>query len=180
MKIYTKRGDQGKTSLVGGEEVDKFHPRVEAYGTVDELNSVLGLMLVHLENQLLEEKIHRVQQELFCLGTELSAINENPALTKTYLQISAIQELESEIDAWENELPTLKSFILPGGSLAAGLAHLARTICRRAERRTVELAEIEELRDLCVVYLNRLSDWLFVLARMLNKQSGKEDILWLP
>ena len=171
-KIYTRTGDKGDTGLGDGSRVGKDHLRVEAYGTVDELNSVLGLLLAGEVPDNIRTPLTRVQHRLFDLGGELSvpgykAIPDN-----------ASEELEATLDELNADLPALKEFILPGGSQAAATAHLARTVCRRAERRLVALMKAEDINEAGVRYLNRLSDLLFVVARSLNRHAGIADVLW--
>lgn len=180
MKIYTKTGDQGETGLFGGPRVRKDSPRIEAYGTVDELNAVLGAARVETTelDAHLDELLARVQNDLFDLGAELAS----PQAEKHRRAIAAAQiaELEQAIDRYEERLPPLREFILPGGSPAAAQLHLARTVCRRAERLVVALSAApgESVSDLAIVYLNRLSDLLFVLARVANQLAGKADVAW--
>ncbi len=179
MKIYTGFGDAGKTSLWGGEVVDKNHPRVNLYGTLDELNSFCGLLLSKLSDTELKKKMTRIQNELFVLSSEM-ATNDFPQKQKGQEQISArqIERLEQEMDIWDNELPSLKQFILPGGSESASLSHVLRTICRRAEREMISLSKTTEIRKECLVYINRLSDWFFLMARKCNQIDGGEDVPW--
>lgn len=179
MKIYTKTGDRGDTGLFGGPRVSKDAPRIEAYGTVDELNSVLGLARTLLESGEVDALIERIQNELFSLGAQLAT--PNPSAHQTALigptQIAA---LEGAIDHYEAGLEPLRQFILPGGTPAAAQLHLARTVCRRAERRLVTLvaASAEPIAEELVIYLNRLSDLLFVLARAVNRAAGQADVPW--
>lgn len=185
-KIYTKTGDQGQTSLLGGKHVSKSHPRLEAYGTLDELNSVIGLLRSTLATEKierdilsrLETRLQRVQNCLFNIGSHLACDTQEMSAALPNLRASDVQSLELDMDQWENELPELRNFILPGGSTAAGFAHLARTVCRRAERATVLLAENAKVDANHIVYLNRLSDWLFLLARQANAWSGRTDVVW--
>ena len=185
-RIYTRTGDKGETGLVDGSRLPKDAPRVAAYGTVDELNATLGLARLHAEG-LLAAGIERVQNDLFDLGADLATPGfEHDAEAKhTPLRIVAAQvdRLEREIDAMNVDLAPLRSFILPGGTALAAHLHLARTVCRRAEREAVSLATAsinpEAINPEAVRYLNRLSDWLFVAARIAN-DSGKSDILWVP
>lgn len=173
-KIYTKKGDQGKTSLGNGERVGKDHDRVEAYGTVDELNSVLGLLSATDLPRQQKSWLNSLQHQLFDLGSEL-CIPEKQVLKKKHTDI-----LERQIDEMNAQLPPLKEFILPGGSEAAARTHLARTVCRRAERRVLTLSQQEKVSPHSIMFLNRLSDWLFVFARYVLKiQQGKE-VLWQP
>ncbi len=172
MKIYTKTGDKGETSLLGGTRVSKSHQKIEAYGTVDELNSALGVLRssTDLDSDLLLE----VQHVLFNIGSLLATEREvNFELPK--LESTDVEKLENAIDLLNEDLPKLRNFILPGGSSAAAFAHMARTICRRAERRVVVLENI----DVVVIhYLNRLSDYLFVLSRAILASEGKQEINW--
>jgi cob(I)alamin adenosyltransferase len=177
MKIYTKTGDEGETGLFGGPRVSKDHPRVEAYGAVDELNAVLGLVRCETSGEPLDLLLAKIQNELFDLGAELASPQPDRVGTR---RITAVQTaaLESAIDEHEAGLPPLKAFILPGGCRAAALLHVARTVCRRAERRVVTLGEREAVAGDVVIYLNRLSDLLFVLARFVNHTAGGGDVPW--
>jgi cob(I)alamin adenosyltransferase len=181
-RIYTRTGDGGETALVDGSRVPKNAPRVAAYGTVDELNATLGLARLHGAGAI-AEGIARVQNDLFDLGADLATPGyENDAAAKRQpLRIVApqVERLEREIDAMNDDLAPLRSFVLPGGSALAAHLHLARTVCRRAERLTVTLAGTETVNPETVRYLNRLSDWLFVAARVAN-DLGTGDILWVP
>lgn len=177
MKIYTKTGDDGSTGVFGGPRVAKDDPRIEAYGTVDELNAALGLARSAALPADLDALVDRMQHELFDLGAELAT----PDPAKFNLRIlgpTQITALESAIDEFEAQLPKLQQFILPGGSPAAAQLHAARTICRRAERRIVSLAGLEPIASELIVYLNRLSDLLFVLARVANARAGRGDVAW--
>ena len=178
MKIYTKTGDAGDTGLQGGKRISKFSDRIRSYGNVDEVNSVLGLVLSHKIDQDLEELLKKIQNELFVLGSDLS----NPDMDDKQNRISKnmIEELEKKIDEYEKELSPLSNFILPGGTDSATLVHLARTVTRRAEINVVSLSKTEKINNECQVYLNRLSDFLFVIARVLNKRSKTLDIIWEP
>lgn len=181
-RIYTRTGDAGQTALGNGARVAKHAPRVEAYGTVDETNATLGLARLHAEGEI-DAALARVQNDLFDLGADLCTPDlENDATAKhPRLRIVAAQvlRLEAEIDAMNARLDPLRSFILPGGSALAAHLHLARTVCRRAERGTVALSEMEAVNPEAVKYLNRLSDWLFVIGRIANDE-GRADILWVP
>jgi cob(I)alamin adenosyltransferase len=186
MKIYTKAGDGGQTALFGGQSVAKDVPRVEAYGMVDELNACLGLVGA-ASNDLptdLAAILARVQSELFDLGAELATPPERAAdrlaARVPIMESAGVEALESEIDRYETELAPLKTFILPGGTQAAATLHLARTVCRRTERRVVTLAARESVNPEVVRYLNRLSDLLFVLARVANHRAEVEDVPWQP
>jgi cob(I)alamin adenosyltransferase len=179
-KVYTKTGDRGTTSLGSGERVSKDAPRVEAYGTVDELNSVLGVLLCEQMPADLREELLRIQQELFDLGADLCTPDSERKEAGPKIKTPQIERLEKLIDAHNDPLKPLTSFILPGGARTASLFHLARTVCRRAERRVVTLSRHETLDANVVIYLNRLSDALFVLARSENARRGHGDILWDP
>jgi cob(I)alamin adenosyltransferase len=177
MKIYTKTGDSGLTGLFGGPRVSKDSPRIEAYGTVDELNASLGLVRCQELPEDLATLVARFQHELFDLGAEL-ATPDATKLGPRRLGPEHSEALEQAIDRYEAELPPLKQFILPGGSPAAAGLHVARVICRRAERRVVGLAAVEPVSPTLIVYLNRLGDLLFVLARVANLRGGQADIPW--
>lgn len=181
-RIYTRTGDAGDTALGNGARVPKYSERVDAYGTVDEVNATLGLARLSAEGES-EAALARVQNDLFDLGADLCTPDiENDATAKyPRLRIVADQvaRLEAEIDAMNARLKPLRSFILPGGSALAAHLHLCRTVCRRAERRVVALAATEPVNPEAVKYLNRLSDWLFVLGRIAN-DDGAADLLWVP
>ncbi len=180
MKIYTKTGDKGKTSLFGGERVLKNNIRIEAYGTVDELNSILGVALNEVKNPEIASVVLRIQNELFNVGADLATPfreDGKDSYIKRTDEID-IQRLEDDIDAFGESLPELKSFILPGGSKGASLLQFARSVCRRAERVTVSLSAQEAIGDFVVVYLNRLSDLLFVLSRAENHFNGVSEPEW--
>lgn len=175
MRLYTKRGDNGLTDLMGGR-VKKNHPRVVAYGTIDELNSVLGMIRAVLDDKQLAKEVEKVQKDLFVLGSELAtAKNIRPPLK---LSTARLKALERQIDKFQTEAPSPKLFVFPGGSVAASLVHFARTVCRRAERCVVALSEQEPVRPLVTRYLNRLSDWLFALALVVNKRAGIPEKIW--
>jgi cob(I)alamin adenosyltransferase len=179
MKIYTKTGDRGETGLFGGPRVRKDHPRIEAYGTVDELNSILGLARAQGVGEEIDRLLARIQHELFSVGAELAS----PKPDANRMRVIAhphIEYLEHAIDRFEAELPPLKQFILPAGTPSAAALHLARTVCRRAERGVVTLDHLpgETVSPELIVYLNRVSDLLFVLARTVNRQSGTDDVPW--
>ncbi len=174
MKIYTKKGDMGKTSLFGGEKVSKGNLRIEVYGTIDELNAHLGMLRAHDIDENVKLALIEIQKKLFRVGSQL-ALTEKSELFITELDVSV---LEKEIDQIEKDLPELKSFIVPGGHLAVSECHIARSVCRRAERLIVRLTENEPADDLVIKYLNRLSDYLFVLARKIGKDLGVEEEVW--
>ncbi len=171
-KIYTRTGDDGTTGLGDGSRTQKDSLRVEAYGTVDELNSAIGVLITQINEQALGSILLDVQHDLFDLGGELCMPGTE------LIGDRHINRLEKELDAINADLPPLKDFILPGGSPAAAHAHLARTICRRAERRVIALARHEEVNEPAIRYLNRLSDLLFVVARTIARTSGTGEILW--
>ena len=181
-KIYTKTGDAGETALGNGTRVAKHSARVNAYGTTDEVNSTVGLARLHAEGDV-DAALARIQNDLFDLGADLcrpdmekDADSEYPPLRMSDAQVA---RLEAEIDAMNDVLEPLRSFILPGGSKLAAYLHLCRTVCRRSERLAVELATMESINPAAVKYLNRLSDWFFVAARMAN-DDGRDDVLWVP
>lgn len=176
VKIYTRTGDKGKTSLYGGKRVDKFDTRVVAFGTVDELNSALGVVISHLEKKdKLKNFLSKVQSDLFTIGAYLAG-NKKQSLG---VISKRVLEMERYIDEIDSGLPSLKNFILPSGTPTASFTHLARSICRRAERRVVKLTNSEDAVDQnIIIYLNRLSDFLFITARYLNNQAGISDVIW--
>jgi len=176
-KIYTRGGDSGETSLVGGKRVSKNNPRINACGNIDETNSLIGLSVQNASPKV-KELLLSVQNDLFDLGADIA----NPDIAnKAALRITKhqIERLETNIDYYNSFLSDLSSFVLPGGSLTSSYLHLARTICRRSERSVVKLMESNEINKFCLQYLNRLSDLLFVLSRYEN-QKGKNDVLWKP
>jgi len=177
-KIYTKTGDKGNTSLLGGTRVSKYHVRIEAYGTVDELNASMGMLGEEQVLQSFLPLIREIQNKLFTLGSILANDPEKSHFEIPGIEEADIKSLEDSIDQLNDQLDPLKNFVLPGGHPANAWAHICRTVCRRAERRVVELAEQTELDPKVVRYLNRLSDWLFMVARFASKQSGAEEIIW--
>jgi len=183
MKIYTKGGDSGETSLFGGVRVKKSAPRVCAYGEVDELNSVLGVAITEIAEDDLHVMLRVIQSSLFDLGGELATpqVDERADRGKGVPRVSErdIVELEGWIDALETELTPLRNFVLPGGAKGAALLHLGRTVCRRAERNVIALATHERVAPLVVKYLNRLSDLLFVMARVVNRRADVEEPQWI-
>lgn len=177
MKIYTRTGDKGKTKLLSGQCIEKSDPRVHVYGTTDELNSCLGLAILEIGPDL-QKQISLIQNELFNVGS-LVACDDPKFLPKLpQMTQESIDRLETWIDQMTAELPPLKNFIIPGGVRGAGLLHVARTVCRRAEREFSGLPNRPEELDLVGIYLNRLSDYLFVIARYVNLQAGIKDIEW--
>ncbi|RKF03259.1 cob(I)alamin adenosyltransferase [Tenacibaculum lutimaris] len=187
MKIYTKTGDKGTTALFGGARVPKYHLRIESYGTVDELNSYVGLIRDQEIGSSLKEALTKIQSDLFTLGAMLATPPEKETLKsgKERLNIPKINEesiqfLEDEIDFMNKSLPQMTHFILPGGHQTVSFCHIARCVCRRSERLAVALNEEETLNDTVLKYLNRLSDYLFVLARKLTQDLQAEEIKWIP
>lgn len=173
-KIYTRTGDDGTTGLGDGERTGKDSPRVEAFGTVDELNSLIGLVLAEPVPEPIRGCLTRIQNELFDLGGELCLPGHKLVADER------VTGLEEDLDALNADLPPLKEFILPAGDRAAATCHVARSVCRRAERRLVTLARTEEVNEVVVHYLNRLSDLLFVVARVLARRDGSEEVMWTP
>lgn len=177
MKIYTKTGDRGLTSLASGKRVPKHDEQVEAYGTLDELNALLGITsgyLSHPQAEILRTSVQRIQNELFDLGAEVAGYKKSTPV----IQNHHITTLENEIDAFEKQLTPLRQFILPRGTSASSHFHLSRTVCRRAERWICRIDSKESLRPEVIQYVNRLSDWLFVAARFANNIEGVEDLFW--
>lgn len=186
MKLYTKTGDKGQTSLYGGKRVSKASARVEAYGNIDELNSAIGVALSFIDNEALNAQLKKIQYDLFTLGAEVATptdklflANGKPRLPITISE-KEINELENWIDELDAQLEPLQHFILPSGGKASAHLHLARTICRRTERSVIFLNENEELRSEIIIYLNRLSDYLFVASRFSAKMNGEKENYWTP
>ncbi len=178
-KVYTRQGDQGETRLGGGQKVAKDSPRIAAYGTVDELNSAIGLALAFDPCPEVREPLQRIQHELFVLGGDLCVLEEDKGKwSMRVIEQRHVDDLERLMDRLNKELKPLEEFILPGGTRAAASLHLARTICRRAERQVVALARAEPVGAVVIKYLNRLSDALFVLARYENHAAGVADVYW--
>ena len=180
MKIYTKKGDRGETSLFGGKRVAKHDIQIEAYGTVDELNSHIGLLHSLIENKETRAALKRVQAYLFVIGSTLAADADKKNLKVPALNSEEAAFLETQIDKCVSNLPAMKSFILPGGTTNASHCHIARTICRRAERATAKFAASSDLEPIVLAYLNRLSDYLFILARQTCIEEGGKETPWLP
>ncbi len=187
MKIYTKKGDGGTTQLIGGTRVEKHHIRIEAYGTLDELMSFIGLLRDYVQNKELEEDLIKIQNELFTLGTFVALDPEKEMLKngKKRLDIKDLSEkeiqfLENRIDRFNETLPPLTAFILPGGHPAVSVCHITRTVARRAERRLTALHAVSPVKEKYLKYLNRLSDYLFVLARKLSMDFQAKEIKWIP
>ncbi|GAA4315288.1 cob(I)yrinic acid a,c-diamide adenosyltransferase [Nibribacter koreensis] len=181
MKIYTKTGDKGETSLIGGTRVKKSHARIEAYGTVDELNSFIGVVRDQEVNQKRQALFSEIQDRLFTIGSTLATDPDRDTKIQTPdLHEADILFLEKEMDALDQNLPPLRNFILPGGHVAVSFCHVARTVCRRAERLSIALQEDSPVDDLIIKYLNRLSDFLFVLSRAISQELGAQEITWKP
>jgi len=178
MKIYTKTGDDGNTGLQGDFRISKSHPRILAYGTVDETNAMIGVVLSNVLDDDVREVLNTIQNELFLLGSDLS--NQNLNDLKNRISLDMVEKLEKIIDKFELELPPITNFILPGGNVAAAQIHQVRTIVRRAETLVVQLSDKDEINSNCIKYLNRLSDLMFVMGRLINKRNGIEDIIWKP
>lgn len=176
MKIYTKTGDDGTTGLQGNSRVSKSHPRIIAYGTIDEANAVLGIVLSYELDKDIAVLLNLIQNELFVVGADLS--NPNLEDEKNRVTSNMIYNLEKNIDKYEEELSPLTNFILPGGNIMASQLHHVRTVIRRAETYIILLSEQEKINNNCIKYINRLSDLFFVLGRVLNKRSGQKDIIW--
>ena len=177
-KIYTKTGDEGMTSLVGGKRVRKDCARLEAYGTVDELSSNLGLLMSVLSDETAIKRITECQNVLFCVGAVLATEQEEGGKRMTGVKPEDVATLEHQMDEWNASLPGWRGFVLPGGVESAARAHVCRTVCRRAERRILALAQEAEVPEEIIRYVNRLSDFLFVLALRENFLSGKDEIIW--
>lgn len=177
--IYTGSGDKGKTSLVGGQRVSKAHQRIESYGTIDELNSFIGLLVTSLDDQADIDFLSFIQHKLFTIGSYL-ATDPNTTELKTESKVTpeSIAHIEREIDRLDSELPPMKNFILPGGTRSASLAHVCRTVCRRAERQIYRLAETNPVEEPVFIFVNRLSDYLFVLARKECIKNNGKEIIW--
>lgn len=176
MKIYTKSGDDGTTGLQGNLRVTKSHPRIIAYGTIDEANAVLGIILSYELDEDITKLLNLIQNELFLVGADLS--NPNLEDQKNRVTSEMTHNLEKNIDKYEEELAPLTNFILPGGNIVAAQLHHVRTIVRRAETYIIKLNEQEKINDNCIKYINRLSDLFFVLGRVSNKRCGQKDMIW--
>jgi len=177
-KIYTKTGDKGQTSLFGGKRLPKNHIRIEAYGTVDELNSYIGLLRDSVDVPV-KDLLKEIQDRLFTIGSSLASDPDKNMITPD-ITVEDISILEKAMDKMDEELPELKNFILPGGNTVVSFCHIARCVCRRAERNTVALLENEAVDELVIQYLNRLSDYLFVLGRKIALDLGAEEVVWNP
>jgi cob(I)alamin adenosyltransferase len=177
MKIYTKTGDEGETSLLGGQKVSKSHERIEAFGTIDELNSYIGLLASYSINKDYQDFLTKQQHILFNLGSQLAIEGKTPEYLPK-LKTDDITALEVEIDEMTESLPPLRHFILPGGHREVAFCHIARCVCRRAERNVVKVQETSQIPELIVPYLNRLSDYLFVLARKMSQNLLAQEVIW--
>lgn len=177
--VYTKTGDTGMTSLVGGVRVSKTHPRLEAYGTIDELNSQIGLLITYISDMADRENLLEIQRKLFSVGSYLATDQDYKELRpQSIIYSEDVANLEHLIDEIDALLPPLKLFVLPGGSQAAAVCHVCRTVCRRAERCILSLAETVNIDSVLIAYINRLSDYFFVLSRRLNNLNGESEIIW--
>jgi cob(I)alamin adenosyltransferase len=179
MKIYTKGGDKGETSLLGGKRVQKFYPRIEAYGSIDELNANLGMLRDLVIPEDIKEHLLEIQNKLFIIGAILACEVDPKQYNLTNIDDSDIKDLESSIDTMEKELPVLKNFILPGGHVSVSQCHICRCICRRAERNVVSVGRQRMAEEIIITYLNRLSDYLFVLSRKIAKELGIKELNWI-
>lgn len=181
MKIYTKKGDDGSTSLFGGDNVSKDHIRVDAYGTIDELNSFLGLLIDQLEDKSIIAFNQKIQHILFNVGSVIATVDERFLEKLPKILNADIEKLEQEIDAMEATLPAMTNFVLPSGHIQVSMAHVCRTVCRRAERCLVKLSRVEEVNDqvkISIIFLNRLSDYFFVLSRKLTQLNRANEVIW--
>ena len=180
MKIYTRTGDSGETSLYGGQRVSKAELRIDAYGTVDELNAWIGMLRDQPVNKKRAELLIHIQDRLFTMGARLATLDVSGMASLPQLEEKDITRLELEIDRMDNTLPPMRSFVLPGGHQAVSTGHVARTVCRRAERLVVTLSQHDAIESVILAYLNRLSDFLFVLCRAMSQESGAEETPWKP
>lgn len=178
MKIYTKTGDSGTTGLIGGTRLSKAHIRIDAYGTVDELNAYIGLLRDQPVNIERRDLLKEIQDRLFTVGSHLASEPDQTRKKLPDLHEADIMRLEEEMDAMDAQLPTLRAFVLPGGHESVSFGHVARTVCRRAERTVVLLNDHEAVEDIVIRYLNRLSDYLFMLCRMMTQELGAEEVAW--
>ena len=178
MKIYTKTGDQGQTSLYGGKRVEKYDLRIDSYGTLDELNSYLGLIRDLTHGSIQDQLLEKIQHTIFDIGSHLAADPEKTKLKKPDLDKSSIEELEKAIDLMNEEIPVLTAFILPGGHPTVSHIHIGRTLCRKSERKISKLGSLEEINSFILPYINRLSDYLFVFARYIAKHNNIKEYFW--
>ena len=178
MKIYSKKGDKGKTSLIGGKIVDKHNLSVDAYGTIDELNSFIGLLKDYVEDKKIKMVLHNIQLKLFSVGSILASAGDNNFSEKVSIEKKDIEDIESNIDNMNDHLPKLKNFIFPGGHKISSYCHVCRSICRRAERRISELNNLYKINPYILSYINRLSDFFFVLSRHIKHSDNVEETYW--
>lgn len=178
-RVYTKTGDKGTTGLIGGTRVSKTDIRLESYGTVDELNSQLGLLVTYLEDDNDKKFILKIQYKLFSVGSYLATDQEKISLNEaSIIHLSDIEEIEHQIDTIDEQLPPINRFIIPGGSRSSAVCHVCRTVCRRTERRILALSEISEVDENVLAFINRLSDYLFLLSRKQNISNNNYEIFW--
>lgn len=180
MKIYTKTGDNGTTSLIGGTRLSKSHVRIDAYGTVDELNSYIGLLRDQPVNELRRDLLKEIQDRLFTVGSHLASESGQTKRILPDLLETDVTFLETEMDKIDAQVPKLRAFVLPGGHQSVSFGHVARTVCRRAERSVINLAQQEEVEEIVIRYLNRLSDYLFMLCRAMTYELEIEEVTWHP
>jgi cob(I)alamin adenosyltransferase len=180
MKIYTKTGDKGTTSLIGGTRLSKAHVRIDAYGTVDELNSYIGMLRDQPVNEKRKDLLKEIQDRLFTMGSHLASESDQKKKILPDLTEEDIVLLESEMDQIDSQIPPLRSFVLPGGHQSVSFGHIARTVCRRAERAVIHLQQGEEVESIVIRYLNRLSDYLFMLCRIMTYELEIEEVTWQP
>lgn len=177
-RIYTRTGDEGETSLFGGKRLPKDHLRIESYGTLDELNAQIGLLRDQLQDEELREELHEIQNRLFSMGSYLAMEPGNKSASIEMLRKADVETLEQAMDRMDEDLEPLRNFILPGGHVLVSQAHIARCVCRRAERQVVALSHQEPVEGIVLQYLNRLSDFFFILARYLGHRLGVEEVIW--
>lgn len=180
MKIYTKTGDKGQTSLIGGTRVAKHHIRIEAYGTVDELNSWMGVIRDSVSDDAVKKLVIDIQDKLFTIGSHLASDPEKSRMKLPEITDAHVTVMETAIDEIDKAVPPMKNFVLPGGHLSVSHCHVARCVCRRAERCIIHLSETAPVEEVIIRYINRLSDYLFMLSRKLTHDLGAEEIPWLP
>ena len=178
-KIYTKTGDKGETSLFGGKRLPKNDDRIDAYGTIDELNSFIGWLRDSVEKEDLKNNLKEIQDRLFTIGSNLASDPSKNMITPDVIEAD-VEFLEQQIDAMEEELTPLKHFVLPGGHSSVSICHVCRTVCRRAERCIISLSQSEKVEEIIIRYVNRLSDYFFVLGRKISQVVGAEEVKWIP
>ncbi|GGC13477.1 cob(I)yrinic acid a,c-diamide adenosyltransferase [Dyadobacter sediminis] len=180
MKIYTKTGDKGTTSLIGGTRLSKAHVRIDAYGTVDELNSYIGMLRDQPVNENRRDILKEIQDRLFTIGSHLASESDQTKRILPDLSENDVTVLESAMDFIDSQVPPLRAFVLPGGHPSVSFGHIARTVCRRAERAVIHLQQGEEVEEIVIRYLNRLSDYLFMLCRAMTYELNIEEVTWKP